>query len=239
MGVASGHRETGSNHGYQEQRRQGERFGRQDSNVNPITGEPAPGSAPSTAPGPGVGVGLRRPPSGNLQAGLLPTKGPLDHVIVPDKDVPSKRPDPTRNQSTSFHSGGSLVPVSDEQPRGQPSRVTEGGLGEGFVQREPTPEGRRRNTPGQVVRSGVRPKDSLSGGGCMTSDRPVLDHPMQLPRKAGSAAPGIGSGGAVHLVAGPGGIVPQGPDFFGADEDGPGPVQHGGSVPFKSAWGSA
>mmetsp|Transcript_69405 Transcript_69405/g.224441 ORF Transcript_69405/g.224441 Transcript_69405/m.224441 type:complete len:227 (-) Transcript_69405:73-753(-) len=217
MGVAMGHRELSSNMSLQENRRQGEKMSRQE---NPITGEPM-----RTA---------TRPPSGSLQAGLVPNKGPMDHVTVPDKDVPARRPDPTRNQSTSLHSGVACVPVPAEPSRAVPSRVTESSLGEGFLSREPTPE--RRSTPGQVVRSGVRPKDSLSGGGCLASER--QDHPLNLPRKAGSGAPGVGSGGSGHIVQGPNGFVPQGPGF---EDEAPeaAPARRGGQQQgaFRPVWG--
>ncbi|CAJ1407793.1 unnamed protein product [Effrenium voratum] len=98
---------------------------------------------------------------------------------------------------------------SDDVPRGG-SRLTQGCLeiGEaGLGVREATPE---RRTPGQVVRGAFRPKDHLSGG-CITSDK--QDHPLALQRKAGSGGPGTGSGGAVHLVAGPTGFVPAGPGY--------------------------
>uniref|UniRef100_A0A7S4SDN4 Uncharacterized protein n=1 Tax=Alexandrium monilatum TaxID=311494 RepID=A0A7S4SDN4_9DINO len=219
MGVASGHRELSSNHTLQEQRRQGERMTRQE---NPITHEPASTSG--------------RPPSGNLQAGLLPSKGPLDHMTVPDRDVPQRRVDPSRNRSHSLHSGVACVPVSDEpQQRTLPSRVTSGQLGEGFLAREPTPE--RRTSPGQVVRGGVRPKDSLSGGGCLASDRP--DHPLALPRKAGSCGPGVGTGGSGHIVQGPNGFVPAGPVDFDVEVEAPVPLKRASSGQFRPVWGAA
>mmetsp|Transcript_26453 Transcript_26453/g.47747 ORF Transcript_26453/g.47747 Transcript_26453/m.47747 type:complete len:243 (-) Transcript_26453:52-780(-) len=206
LGVGSGMRQLASDKSMQEQRVIGERNGRQAASVNPITGE-VMGGAPAPAPAP------RRPPSGNLSAGLVPSSGPLDPMTVPNKDVSGKRVDPSRNQAPSFHGGAAfMVPKSDELPQRVGSRLTEGNLemGEaGFGGREPTPE--RRTTPGQVVRSGLRPKDSLSGGGCVTSDK--QDHPLGLPRKAGSGIAGTGSGGYVHLVPGPNGFVPAGPGY--------------------------
>lgn len=200
MGVAGGHRETCADLGHAEQRKRGEHMRRQE--INPITGEAS-----------GESKAMRRPPSGNLRSGLVPASGPMDHVTANlDRDVPAKRTDPTKNQSSSLTSGGAVVPIAPDMTRSVPSRVTEGMLGEGFSERARTPE--RRLTPGQVVRGNSRPrngpKDSLYGG-CVTGDR--QDHPTNLPRKAGSAGP---VGGAVHLVAGPTGFVPCGPG--GAEE---------------------
>mmetsp|Transcript_100158 Transcript_100158/g.312059 ORF Transcript_100158/g.312059 Transcript_100158/m.312059 type:complete len:232 (+) Transcript_100158:116-811(+) len=218
MGVASGHRELSSNLTLQEQRKRGEVMARQE---NPITHESSAASG--------------RPPSGNLQRGLLPAKGPLDHMTVPDRDVPQKRPDPSRNRSQSLHSGVACVPVSNEQQRAS-SRLTEGQLaGEGFLVREPTPE--RRTSPGQVVRSGSRPKDSLSGVGCLASDRP--DHPLALPRKAGSCGPGVGTGGSGHLVPGPNGFVPAGPEDLDVEPEVRAPPKRANSREFRSVWGAA
>mmetsp|Transcript_54070 Transcript_54070/g.86014 ORF Transcript_54070/g.86014 Transcript_54070/m.86014 type:complete len:244 (-) Transcript_54070:104-835(-) len=205
MGVAGGHRELCSNQTAQEQRRLGEQMRRQEN--NPITGEPM--SVPS-----------RRPPSGSrgsLRSGLVPSSGPLDHVIAPDKDVPSKRVDPTKNISSSFQSGVSCMTYDrPEVSRSQPSRITESCFAEGLCERAPTPErssSSRRSTPGQVVRTNLRPKDNLSGG-CVTSDRPS-DHPLNLPRKVGSASQAVASGGSCHILQGPNGFVPVGPE----DED--------------------
>eukprot|EP00928_Gymnodinium_smaydae_P056035 TRINITY_DN39484_c0_g1_i1.p1 TRINITY_DN39484_c0_g1~~TRINITY_DN39484_c0_g1_i1.p1 ORF type:complete len:258 (+),score=21.60 TRINITY_DN39484_c0_g1_i1:62-775(+) len=200
MGVAGGHRETCSNQSWQEQRRRAEQYSRQE---NPITGEPLGGAS-----------GSRRPPSGNLSKGLVPTKGPFDHMTVPDRDVPQKRVDPTRNRSASLGPGGACVPHDPAPSMRAQSRLTEGQLGEGLAAREPTPE--RRRTPGQVVKGGSRPKDNLTAG-CLTSDK--QDHPMALPRRAGSCGPGVGSGGSGHLVAGPMGFVPAGQeDMYGEAE---------------------
>jgi len=219
MGVSSGHRELCSNHSLQEQRRFGERASRQE---NPIVHEPSVD-----------GSTCGRPPSGNLRAGLVPAKGPLDHMtqLDRDKDVPCKRLDPTRNRSASLGPGVCCVPLSDSRPRAVNVRITGSSFGEGLGVRETTPE--RRRVPGQVLRSGVRPKDSLSGGGCVASDR--AEHPLNLPRKAGSAGAGVGSGGSVHLVAGPTGFVPMGPaDLESEVEVGAHRVP---SVPFTRACG--
>jgi hypothetical protein len=196
----------------------GERMRRQE--MNPITGEPmgAPGPSPSVAPS------LSSKPSGNLGTGLVPSSGPLDTVLMIGKDVPSKRRDPTKNESKSFHSGVScLAHEAQELPRMQPSRITESCFGEGLVERStPTPtfdcgsesSSRRstpgRSVPGQVVRSNTRPKDNLSGGCCIT-DKPG-EHPLNLPGKAGRAGPGVGSGGNCHIFQGPNGFVPIGPE---------------------------
>lgn len=225
MGIPAGHRELSSNHSLQDQRRHAERYGRQEGSFNPITGEGA-----SDRPLP-----TRRPPSGHLQAGLVPVSGPLDPMTVPNKDVSGKKVDPTRNQSASFGTGAFCVPTSSDQPQRTRSRVTEGNLeiGEhGLGAREPTPE--RRTAPGQVLRGGLRPKDSLSGVACLAADR--QDHPLSLPRKAGSAPPGIGSGGFVHIVAGPNGFVPMGIDPYSEDLE----VTAAKRTPytsFKPVWG--
>mmetsp|Transcript_80043 Transcript_80043/g.158566 ORF Transcript_80043/g.158566 Transcript_80043/m.158566 type:complete len:228 (-) Transcript_80043:77-760(-) len=216
MGVAHGHRELSSNQTLLEQRRHNERTTRQE---NPITHQPD-----------------GRPPSGNLQRGLVPSKGPLDHVTVPNRDVPARRPDPTKNHSTNLQTGIACVPTSALRQRSVPSRVTESILGEGFLAREPTPE--RRTSPGQVVRSSVRPKDNLSSG-CITADR--QDHPLNLPRQAGSAPAGVGTGGVGHIAQGPFGFVPQGPfDFYGEQTEVPGAHQARRSSSkgaFKPVWG--
>eukprot|EP00435_Cladocopium_sp_Y103_P001550 s3429_g1.t1 len=85
----------------------------------------------------------------------------------------------------------------------------------------------------QVTRANIRPKDHLSGG-CITSDRP--EHPLALPRKAGSGAPGTGSGGPVHLVAGPNGFVPAGP---GMEPEAPAekPRRPGATDSYRPVWG--
>eukprot|EP00931_Biecheleriopsis_adriatica_P009584 TRINITY_DN110650_c0_g1_i1.p1 TRINITY_DN110650_c0_g1~~TRINITY_DN110650_c0_g1_i1.p1 ORF type:complete len:259 (-),score=46.77 TRINITY_DN110650_c0_g1_i1:58-795(-) len=208
LGAASGMRQLSSDFSLQDQRRIGERNGRQgQGGINPITGEPSSGyRAPSPVP-------VRRPPSGNLQAGLHPVSGPLDPMTVPNKDVSGKKVDPTRNASSNFMGGeGFCVPKCDEQPARSVSRLTQGNLEvneAGLGGREATPE--RRSTPGQVLRAGLRPKDNLSGVACMAGDK--QDHPLALPRKAGSAAAGVGTGGSVHLVAGPNGFVPAGPGY--------------------------
>ncbi|CAE8734736.1 unnamed protein product, partial [Polarella glacialis] len=102
----------------------------------------------------------------------------------------------------------------------------------GFAPREPTPE--RRTTPGQVVRGGYRPKDNLSFG-CLAADN-FADHPLNLPRKAGSGASGVGSGGAVHLVAGPMGFMPAGPGYDAGYEAAP-PLRVA-PTSFKPLWGN-
>eukprot|EP00446_Apocalathium_sp_SHHI-4_P040441 CAMPEP_0177342616 /NCGR_PEP_ID=MMETSP0368-20130122/27141_1 /TAXON_ID=447022 ORGANISM="Scrippsiella hangoei-like, Strain SHHI-4" /NCGR_SAMPLE_ID=MMETSP0368 /ASSEMBLY_ACC=CAM_ASM_000363 /LENGTH=259 /DNA_ID=CAMNT_0018804001 /DNA_START=28 /DNA_END=804 /DNA_ORIENTATION=+ len=192
IGVSSGHRELSSNRSLQDNRRYAERVSRTE--INPITGEATVrASTPS-----------RRPPSGNLGLGLLPTKGPMDHMTVDNKDVPARRPDPSRNQSNFGGYGGCCVPVHDERPL--PPRPSENPMADILWQRAPTPE--RRTSPGQVVRGNSRPKDQLSGG-CVVADRPSID-PMGLPRKAGSGQAGVGSGGVGNLVAGPMGFVPRG-----------------------------
>lgn len=213
MGVAGGHRETCANHSLLENRRASERMARQE---NPITGEPMHSDS-------------GRPPSGSLSVGLVPKKGPLDHMTLPDKDVPGKRVDPTKNHTASLGAGVACVPLTSEPTRTS-SRLTEGCLGEGFSVREPTPE--RRRSPGQIVRSSSRPKDSLSGGACIASDR--VDHPLNLPRKAGSAGAGVGSGGSVHLVAGPCGFVPAGSNVESQEEPSLPPRPE---VPFRRAVG--
>lgn len=220
MGVASGMRVLCSDQTLQEQRRVGEQNGRQavkGGAFNPITGEAigdrgldamvAMGdrvNQPGTSPG-----RVGRPPPGHLQPGLHPVSGPWDPITVPGKDVYGKKVDPTRNQSTSFIGGDGLcAPRSDAEARRVSSRLTSGHLeiGEaGLAVREATPE---RRMPGEVLRAHLRPKDHLTGG-CITSDKP--EHPLALPRKAGSGAPGTGSGGPVHLVAGPYGFMPAGP----------------------------
>jgi len=202
MGVHGGHRELCSNQSLMEQRRMGEQMRRED---NPITHEPRQGVS-------------GRPPSGNLHVGCaVPASGPLDHFTLPDKDVPAKRPDPTRNASANFATGMPAVPISAEPAaRPTPSRMGESCLGEGVAERAPTPDrSSRRSTPGQVVRASSRPKDNLYGGGLTVCDRGA-EHPMTLPRKAGSGAPGCGSGGVGNLVAGPNGFVPIGQENFAA-----------------------
>lgn len=221
MGVAGGHRETCSNQSLSQQRQMGEQMRRQE--LNPITGEPivrggfGSGSGADGLPPSG------RKPSGCLGPNLVPTVGPLDHMTALNcKDVPNKRVDPTRNQSTSLHSGvACLAHESNEPSRAQPSRITESCFGEGFQERErrtPTPDrsgsgnGSRRSTPGEVVRSNFRPKDNLSAG-CLASDK-FSDHPLNLPGKAGRAGAGHGSGGACSIMQGPNGFVPIGPEGF-------------------------
>lgn len=221
-GVAGGHRELSSDRSLHDVRRQGEQHRRQE---NPITHQ---------APYPSASG---RPPSGNLGLGLRPSKGPLDHMTVADKDVPAKRVDPTKNQSNSFGvgMGAACVPsYTPEPPRAQ-SRLTEtSGAGEVFGpgKRERTPEPRR--TPGQVVRSGIRPKDSLATG--LVSAEPP-DQPLGLLRKAGSGAAGVGSGGSVHLVAGPCGFVPAGPPRPAMDLTA-GMHGHGAAIPFRRVCGA-
>lgn len=211
MGVAGGHREMCSNLSLQEGRQVAERYKRQEG-LNPITGQPLGGGSGG---GGGGGGGYEaaapgRPPSGNLGRGLLPSKGPLDHMTG-DRDVPQKRVDPSKNQAPNFLLGAVGLAVPPVQAPRAISRITEGGLCEGMGVREPTPE--RRRTPGQVVRGGLRPKDNLTGG-CLTADK--QDHPLALPRKAGSRGPGVGSGGSCHLVVGENGLMPRGPeDVYG------------------------
>lgn len=219
----------------------GERMRRQE--VNPITGEPmgGPGAAPSAAPS-----GSSKA-SSNLGAGLVPTSGPVENVLLNDKDVLSKRRDPTKNQSTSFHSGVScLAHEANEPSRQQPSRITESCFGEGLCERfTPTPDresssrGSRRSTPGQVVRSNYRPKDNLSGG-CVSSDKPG-DHPLNLPGKASRAGPGVGSGGSCNIMQGPNGFVPLGPeDRYMAEPAQPrGSGGYSAQQPFQRACGAA
>jgi len=214
----------------------GERMRRQET--NPITGEVMGG--PSGAPAPS---GSHKPP-GNLGVGLVPHRGPLDNGLLTGKDVPSKRIDPTKNQSNSLQSGVSCM--AHEEPLvlpTQPSRVTESCFGEGMCERfTPTPDresssrGSRRSTPGQVVRSNLRPKDNLSAG-CLTSDQPG-DHPLNLRRKAGAAGPGIGSGGHCNILQGPNGFVPRGPENF---DNQPPPRSSGYSAqrPFQRVCGAA
>jgi hypothetical protein len=189
----------------QQNRFQAERNTRQE---NPITGQPCGYNGGEAAPSTG------RPPSGQLSKGLVPMKGPMDHMTVPNKDVPSKRVDPTKNQSSSFSVGAGCMATNtanDTAPRSV-SRITESALCDGFSIRESTPE--RRRTPGQVVRGSQRPKDNLSSG-CLAADR-VQDHPTPLLRKPGSCGAGVGTGGAGHLVQGPNGFVPAGiEDFYG------------------------
>lgn len=142
----------------------------------------------------------------------------------PEKDVPSKRVDPTKNQTTSFQSGVSCLAHEDKDPvdmhgfapRMQPSRITESCIGQGFCERRtPTPDGgssSRRSTPGQVVRTNLRPKDNLSAG-CLTSDK-CSEHPLNLPGKAGRAGEDgrkAAVGGSCHIFQGPNGFVPMGP----------------------------
>jgi len=218
MGVAYGHRELSSNHSLHENHRQKEHLARQE---NPITGERS-------------GYGARRPPSGNLAQGLQPKIGSMDHVTNPDKDVPSKRVDPTKNQSPSLQGGLACVPVYEERSRSL-SRLTEGGIGDVIqmrTSREPTPE--RRNTPGQVVKGGMRPKDNLSAGGCVVADRPAVD-PMGFARKAGSGGAGVGSGGSGHLVQGPFGFVPAGAQYQVEESQASYDPQQG-SDPYKPRW---
>jgi hypothetical protein len=159
-------------------------------------------------------------------------------MTVPDRDVPQKRVDPTRNQSAAFQLGVACVQVNVEAPRSY-SRLTESSMGEvfGMGSREATPE--RRRTPGQVVRGGLRPKDSLAGGGCVATDK--QDHPLALPRKAGSAQPGVGTGGSGHLEIGPLGFVPQGPGpaddtFYRMETAERGPARE--AVQFRPVWGT-
>mmetsp|Transcript_19372 Transcript_19372/g.42284 ORF Transcript_19372/g.42284 Transcript_19372/m.42284 type:complete len:237 (+) Transcript_19372:123-833(+) len=220
MGVPGGHRATTSDNTILEQRRLKERYARQE---NPITHECAGDS--------------RGQPAAALGVGLVPLKGPMDHMTVleKDKDVPAKRVDPTRNQSSSLTVGGGCVPVPPDAPQRGPSRITESAFeaGGGFAQRAATPE--RRNTPGQVVRGGLRPKDNLSGGALITADR--QDHPLALPRKAGSAAPGTGSGGSGHLIAGPNGLVPLGPTDSDDLPSAGRPSSQSNQVPFQRACG--
>mmetsp|Transcript_64559 Transcript_64559/g.151280 ORF Transcript_64559/g.151280 Transcript_64559/m.151280 type:complete len:241 (+) Transcript_64559:79-801(+) len=231
MGVASGMRVLCSDQTLQEQRRAAECNGHQQAPVvNPITGEMAGGvPEPKTA--------TRRPPSGNLQPGLQPLTGPMDPLTVPNKDVFGKKVDPTRNQSANFGGAeGFCIPKSDDISVRSGSRITQGNLelGEGGLgAREPTPE--RRSVPGQVLRGGLRPKDHLSGSACVTSDR--QDHPLALPRKAGSAGPGTGSGGSVHIIAGPTGFVPAG-EGYEVDFEVAAPLaQKAGSSGYKPVWG--
>lgn len=227
MGVAGGHRELVSNKSLHEQRKMGEHMRRQD--INPITGEPV---------GDPVSSGSSKP-QGNLGAGLVPTSGPLDNVLLTGKDMPSKRADPTKNQSHSFHSGVScLAHEAPQLPPAQPSRITESCFGEGLCERESSSRDSRRGTPGQVVRSGIRPKDNLSGG-CVTSDQ-IPDHPLNLPRKAGSASAAVGSGGSCHIFQGPNGFVPLGPENFDMTEQ-PLPRRSAGASaqPFQRACGAA
>lgn len=217
MGVSGGHRELCSNRSLHDQRRVGEQMLRQE---NPITGH----SSYHGAPG--------KPPSGNLGIGLLPTKGPLDHMTVADKDVPAKRVDPSKNHSANLIVGSGCVAQCDRQPPRAPSRITESAFIDGLGMREATPE--RRRTPGQVVRSGIRPKDSLQSG-CVASER--CDHPLGLQRKAGSAGAGIGSGGCVHIVAGPNGFVPAGPPELEVDLGRQG-SRDSGAIPFRRVCGA-
>jgi len=233
MGVAGGHRETSSNQSLHENRRQAEHMRRQD---NPITGEAMHGGS---RPNSGDSAPSRgRPPRGHFDAGLVPTKGPLDHMTG-GKDVPQKRVDPSRNQSVGLAGAGlSCIPhVEANLPVRSNSRLTEGAFGEGFSIRESTPE--RRHTPGQVLRGNSRPKDNLTAG-CLTSDK--QEHPLQLPRKAGSGGYGVGSGGAGSLVQGPMGFVPAGmEDLYGEQHlRDPSPAPGSGTaVPFRRACGAA
>jgi len=222
LGVSAGHRELSSNQSLQDNRRYVERVNRQET--NPITGE-AMTTRTSTP--------SRRPPSGNLGAGLVPTKGPMDHMTVLNKDVPAKKVDPTRNQSTSFGTAGvSCIPVTNEVAK--PPRPMESAIADLLSQRAPTPE--RRSTPGQVVKGGYRPKDSLAYG-CIVADKPATD-PMGLPHQAGSGGAGVGSGGSGHLVAGPTGFVPK----CSWDEDLPTDAtavpRNTGPTPFRPVWGA-
>jgi len=207
MGVAGGHRELVVNRPMLEQRQQGEVMKKQQ--YNPITGDLIGGGPTSGLPPPAPKKNLS-----NFDAGLRPNQGALDAGLVPDKDVPAKRVDPSRNQSTSFHSG--VACMAQETPWNAPVRsaITESCFGDGFCERAPersaTPDSSsRRSTPGQVVRTNLRPKDNLSGG-CVASDRPV-EHPLNLPGKASRAGPGRGSGGAGQIMQGPNGFVPMGP----------------------------
>mmetsp|Transcript_70401 Transcript_70401/g.142545 ORF Transcript_70401/g.142545 Transcript_70401/m.142545 type:complete len:242 (+) Transcript_70401:68-793(+) len=208
MGVANGMRVLCSDQTLQEQRRVGEQNGRQAGRgaFNPITGE-----AIESIDGRGAAAATRNHPPGHLQPGLHPMSGPMDPVTVPGKDVYGRKPDPTRNQST-MGGDGLCAPASDDGVRPRGSRLTEGHLelGEGGLQPLAPEVSAPRIERGcaQVTRANIRPKDHLSGG-CITSDRP--EHPLALPRKAGSGAPGTGSGGPVHLVPGPNGFVPAGP----------------------------
>mmetsp|Transcript_66194 Transcript_66194/g.123575 ORF Transcript_66194/g.123575 Transcript_66194/m.123575 type:complete len:230 (-) Transcript_66194:103-792(-) len=217
MGVPGGHRQTSSGQSVQEHRRQCERMQRSE---NPITGGPAIAG--------GTGVPPRPPPSESFGSGLVPTAGPMDHITVPGRDVPAKRVDPTKNRAPAF--AAEARRPSQDGPRNV-SRITEGSLGELLTDRAPTPE--RRNTPGQVVRGGSRPKDQLLPG-CLAGVS-VQEHPMALPRKAGSGSSGVGTGGGGHLVAGPTGFVPRAmEDDVGWEPE----VQcQDGSVPFRRVCG--
>lgn len=230
MGVAGGHRELSSNQNYQECRRQGEYMRRQE--FNPLTGEPM-GTVPSAPSGGAVSSTSGRPPPGNLSSGLVPSKGPSSgYVTVPDRDVPQKRVDPTRNQSNHFGAGNSLVPIPSQEPVRTGSRLTEGQLASGFAQREPTPE--RRRSPGEVVRCRTRPKDNLAHG-CMVFDK--MD-PVGLPRQPGTGGYGVGSGGAGNLEQGAMGFVPRGPPDLFPDEL-PYAGRNAAAVPFRRACGAA
>jgi len=210
MGVAGGHRELSGNRPMLEQRQNAEQMGRQE-NVNPITGEMMGGPVGRPPPGPRKQLG----PTGNIGVGLVPSTGPLDHGILSEKDVPSKRVDPTRNQSTSLHSGVACLAHENGDwevgaiPRMEPSRIGESCFGQGMCERPRSGSLSRRSTPGQVVRGNNRPKDNLSGG-CVTSDKDV-DHPLNLPGKASRAGAGRGSGGDCNIIQGPNGFVPRGP----------------------------
>lgn len=222
----------------QEQRRLGEQNGRQGRGAfNPITGEPIDGHG---AHGAAAAPAARNQPPGHLQPGLHPMSGPMDPVTVPGKDVYGRKPDPTRNQSTSFMGGDGLCAPSDDgaglRPRG--SRLTEGHLelGEGGLQPlapEASPLERGSIQVREVTRTNIRPKDHLSGG-CITSDRP--EHPLALPRKAGAGAPGTGSGGPVHLVPGPNGFMPAGPGMEPVEPDAVQKPRLGGES-YRPVWG--
>merc|ERR1719316_614042 len=188
----------------------------------------------------------RRPPPGGasgigdcLQPSLIPATGPLNHFTSETgTDRPQKRVDPMKNRSQSLEPGVGCLAPAGAAPRRGTSRLTEGGLGEGFVPRdEPrlqrsssrgaTPE---RREPGQIVRGGYRPKDHLSSG-CIAAER--HDHPLNLPRPMGSVPKERGSGGADNLVQGPDGIMPYGVDH----EPEVAPQQLGAAPSFQRAYG--
>ncbi|CAE7255387.1 AMY1.4 [Symbiodinium natans] len=156
----------------------------------------------------------------------------------PITDVFGRKVDPTRNQSASFAGADAFcVPKSDDATVRSGSRITQGNLElseGGLGAREPTPE--RRSVPGQVLRGGLRPKDHLTGSACVTSDR--QDHPLALPRKAGSAGPGTGSGGSVHIIAGPTGFVPAGQGYdVDLEVAVPAPAPKPEASGYKPVWG--
>lgn len=215
FGVAAGHRELSSNQSLQDGRRYAERACREE--VNPITGQPAVSSAPA-----------RRSPPDNLSTGLMPSTGPMDHMGLPDKDVPGKKVDPTRNQSAGIGAGVACVPLHAEFPL--PPKPSESAIADVLSMREPTQE--RRSAPGQVVRGNFRPKDNISGG-CVVADKPATD-PLGLLRKPGVGSAGDGSGGPSHLVPGPCGLVPACAQDAYSDEEGV--EQTRGSVPYRPVW---